>query len=235
MGTESTEMTTTNRNAGLGMLADPESFNHLVRVATAFSKTAIIPDAYRGKPQDCMIAIDMADRMGISPMMVMQNLYVVKGKPSWSGQACMSLIQACGKFVNVQPVYFGEKGTEKRGCYVQAARMTNGETVTGVEVTMQMARAEGWMSNAKWRNMPELMLAYRAAAFFARVHCPESLMGVHVEGEIDDFVPDKAVPRDPLAAEAVILEPLVSESVGAESPVSDNGEERDFFDEFIEE
>ena len=34
--------------------------------------------------------------------------------------------------------------------------------------------------------MPELMLAYRAAAFFARVYCPEILMGVQVEGEVED-------------------------------------------------
>ena len=51
---------------------------------------------------------------------------------------------------------------------------------------MQMAQAEGWTSNSNWRNMPELMLAYRASAFFARVYCPEAMMGVQTAEEVYD-------------------------------------------------
>ena len=193
------ELAPITQSGALSAFTDKESFNQLARAAAAFSKTSIVPDAYRGKPEDCMVAIDMANRMGVSPLMVMQNLYVVKGKPSWSGQACMSLIQGCGKFRDVRPVYTGTVGTEDRACHIEAVRISNGETVQGVEVSMQMAKAEGWTSNSKWRNMPELMLAYRAAAFFARVHCPERLMGVYVEGEADDIQPDKRVIADPLA------------------------------------
>ena len=150
------------------------------------SKTSIIPQSYQGKPQDCFIAIEMANRMGVSPMVVMQNMYVVKGKPSWAGQACTMLINSCGKFKDVKHIYTGTKGTENRGCYVRAIRVDDGDEVCGVEVTMQMAKAEGWTSNPKWRNMPELMLAYRASAFFARVYCPEALMGVQTAEEVID-------------------------------------------------
>ena len=62
-----------------------------------------------------------------------------------------------------------------------------------------MARAEGWLSNRKWVTMPDLMLAYRASAFFARVYCPSVLMGVSVEGEIEDITakpnPEKGVQK----------------------------------------
>jgi hypothetical protein len=150
------------------------------------AKTSLVPNAYQGKPEDCFLALEIAGRMGVSPMMVMQNMYVVKGKPSWAGQACTTLINSCGKFKDVKHVYTGTKGTDNRGCYVEAVRVSNGETVTGTEVTMQMAKNEGWTSNTKWRNMPELMLAYRASAFFARVHCPEALMGVQTDVEIYD-------------------------------------------------
>lgn len=165
---------------------DKEQFNQALRAAQMLSQTSIIPQTYQGKPQDCFVAIEMATRMGVSPMMVMQNMYVVKGKPSWSGQSCTSLIKSCGKFKDVQHVYFGEKGTESRGCYVSAVRCSDGERVDGVEVTIAMAKAEGWTSNPKWRNMPELMLSYRASAFFARVHCPEALMGLQTTEEIYD-------------------------------------------------
>lgn len=165
---------------------DKEQFNQALRAAQMLSQTSIIPQTYQGKPQDCFVAIEMATRMGVSPMMVMQNMYVVKGKPSWSGQSCTSLINSCGKFKDVRHIYFGEKGTDNRGCYVTAVRCSNGEKVDGVEVTLAMAKAEGWTSNPKWRNMPELMLSYRASAFFARVHCPEALMGLQTTEEVYD-------------------------------------------------
>ena len=165
---------------------DRTQFNQLLRAADMLSKTSIIPQTYQGKPQDCFVAIEMATRMGVSPMVVMQNMYVVKGKPSWAGQACTMLINSCGKFKDVKHIYTGQKGTPTRGCYVSAVRISDGKTVEGVEVTMSMAQAEGWLSNPKWKNMPELMLAYRASAFFARVYCPEAMMGVQTTEEVYD-------------------------------------------------
>ena len=163
-----------------------DSFNQLLHVANMLSQTSIIPQSYQGKPQDCFVAIEMANRMGVSPMVVMQNMYVVKGKPSWAGQACTMLINSCGKFKDVKHIYTGENGKPHRGCYVTATRISDGSQVDGVEVTMQMAQSEGWTSNSKWRNMPELMLAYRASAFFARVYCPEAMMGVQTAEEVYD-------------------------------------------------
>ena len=165
---------------------DKKQFDQLLRAANMLSQTSIIPATYQGKPQDCFVALEMATRMGVSPLVVMQNMYVVKGKPAWAGQACTMFINSCGKFAGVKHVYTGEKGTDSRGCYVTATRISDGVLVNGVEVTIAMAKAEGWTSNTKWRNMPELMLAYRASAFFARVHCPEALMGVQLVDEIYD-------------------------------------------------
>ena len=165
---------------------DKKQFDQLLRAANMLSQTSIIPATYQGKPQDCFVALEMATRMGVSPLVVMQNMYVVKGKPAWAGQACTMFINSCGKFTGVKHVYTGEKGTDSRGCYVTATRISDGVQVNGVEVTIAMAKAEGWTSNTKWRNMPELMLAYRASAFFARVHCPEALMGVQLVDEIYD-------------------------------------------------
>lgn len=170
------------------VFSNGESFQKLYDIGKMFASSSLVPQAYQGKPMDCTIAVDMANRMGVSPMMVMQNLYVVKGKPSWSGQACTTLIQASGKFRNVKHVYFGEKGTDERGCYLQAVRVEDGELVQGESATIKMAKAEDWHNkpNSKWVNMPDLMLAYRASAFFARVHIPSALMGVSVEGEVED-------------------------------------------------
>ena len=178
-----------------GVWENKDQFNQLLRAANMLSQTSIIPATYQGKPQDCFVAIEMATRMGVSPLVIMQNMYVVKGKPAWAGQACTMFINSCGKFTQVKHVYTGEKGTDSRGCYVTATRISDGIQVNGVEVTIAMAKAEGWTSNTKWRNMPELMLAYRASAFFARVHCPEALMGVQLADEIYDTEANRSATR----------------------------------------
>lgn len=190
-----------------------ENFKEIYDIGKMFATSSLIPASYQGKPMDCTIAVEMANRMGVSPMMVMQNLYVVKGVPSWSGQACMSLIKASGEYKDVHHVYFGEKNTDSWGCKVVATKKKTGEEIVGPEVTIQMAKDNGWYSKkdkygnetSKWQSIPELMLAYRAAAFFARLHIPNSLMGCRVEGEAEDMqpaAPPKAV--DAFAGQEVV-------------------------------
>lgn len=174
------------QTVALNVWQDKEAFDQTARVAGMLAKSSIVPQNYQGKPEDCFIAVELASRMNTSPLFIMQNLYVVKGKPSWAGQACMAMIMSCGKFRNVKHVYTGTKGSDNRGCYVTAVRVSDGETVNGTEVTLAMARAEGWMSNTKWKNMPEQMLGYRAASFFARMYCPEAMMGIQTTDEVID-------------------------------------------------
>lgn len=204
----SNELTTIQEKHELstGVFSNLENFKEIYDIGKMFASSSLVPQAYQGKAMDCTIAVDMANRMGISPMMVMQNLYVVKGKPSWSGQACTSLISGSGKFKNVRHVYTGTKGTDVRGCYVEAVRIENGEVVQGTEVTIEMAKMEGWLSNSKWKSMPDQMLAYRASAFFARVHIPNALMGVAVEGEVDDAKPVLEETSNPFGKKIEVVE-----------------------------
>lgn len=171
--------------------ANRESFQALYDMGKMFASSALVPQNYQGqgKAMDCAIAIDMANRMGVNPMMVMQNLYVVKGKPTWSGQACMSMIKASPEFKNALPVYDGEPNTDNWGCFIQAEHKMTGKVVEGEKVTIKMAKDEGWYGKpgSKWKTMPKQMLTYRAAAFFARVYMPNSLMGMYVEGEAEDI------------------------------------------------
>lgn len=181
------------KGLSVDVFSNPESFQKIYDIGKMFASSSLVPAAYQGKAMDCTIAVDMANRMGLSPMMVMQNLYVVQGKPSWSGQACTSMIIASGKFKNVHHEYTGEKGTDSWGCYLEAERLEDHVIVKGAEVTIKMAKDEKWYekNGSKWKTMPELMLAYRASAFFARVHIPNALMGCAVEGEAEDIAREK--------------------------------------------
>lgn len=164
------------------------------RTADMLSKTSIIPQQYKCKPGDCLIAIDMANRMGISPIMVMQASQVVQGNFTWRGTACKALIDGCGKFKDSRYVMVGKEGTPSWGCRMVATRIATGETVQGPAVTWKMAQDEGWAgkNGSKWKTMPELMMRYRAASFFAKTECPEVLMGFQtVEEQMDIIAAEK--------------------------------------------
>lgn len=176
------------------IFGDMQQFENAQRMAKLLSVSDCVPESYKGKLANCTIAIDIANRMDLSPLTVMQNLYIVRGKPSWSGQACRALIQNNGKFKDDDIVYVGTRNTDDWGCYMTAVNIKTGAEVKGPTVTIGMAKKEGWYSKkdkngnetSKWQTMPELMLAYRAAAFFARVHCPSAMMGFQTTEEIID-------------------------------------------------
>lgn len=160
----------------------------LMEMSNMLAQSTIVPTTYQRRPENCFIALDMASRMGVSPMVVMQNLYIIQGKPSWSGQAMASMIRSNPQFKNVEVEYVGTEGKDDWGAYVTAERTTDGKILKGGTVTIAISKKEGWYQKAgsKWQTMPELMLAYRAYAWFGRVFCPELLMGLQATEEVYD-------------------------------------------------
>lgn len=177
---------------------DLQLFTDNWRMATQLAKSSIIPDNYKNKPENVIIALGMAQKMDIDPFTVMQNLNIIKGKTSWSGSFCKTLIEKTKRFKNLELNYIGEKGKDSYGCYLSATRISDGKLIKGPEVTMQMAKEEGWTTNKKWLTLTDLMLAYRCQSFFARLHCPEAMSGVYTSEEIEDIQPTKRIIEDVL-------------------------------------
>lgn len=171
------------------MWNDVKLMQNAWKMATVMSKTTIVPQAYKENAGNCLIAIDIANRMGLSPIMVMQNSQVVQNQFTWRGSACKGLIDNCGRFSKTKYVYIGEKGTDTWGCYLEAYDNQTNEVVRGAEVTIKMAKDEGWFgkNGSKWKTLPELMLQYRSATFFARAYCPQALMGFYTTDEMVDI------------------------------------------------
>lgn len=170
------------------ILQNTKALGLISRLADRYADSSMVPDTYKGKPNNCFVALELASRMDVSPVLVMQNLYIVQGKPSWAGQACKALIDGSRRFKDSEYIMTGSLSDGTRGCYLQAVKVSNGKVVKGTEITLKMAQDEGWStkSGSKWKTMPEQMLKYRAAAFFARTECPEVLMGFQTAEEIVD-------------------------------------------------
>lgn len=163
------------------------------RMAQMYVQSTIVPDTYRGNIGNCAIAIDMAQRMHANPLMVMQNLYIVHGQPSWSSKFLIACINSSGRFTPLRYQFFGKRGTMQYACRAYAYEKSDREhkdALCGIWVTMEMAQKEGWMSKngSKWATMPDQMLVYRAAAFWQRAYAPEISMGFYTKEELEDAV-----------------------------------------------
>lgn len=170
------------------VFSNAQAFEAAQRMATALCSSTIVPAAYQGKDKmpNCLVALEMSHRMGASVMQVMQNLYVIQGRPSWSSQFIIAAINSCGRFTPLRFEMTGEG--ETRTCTAWAEDKT-GERLESPKVSIDMAKKEGWFgkSGSKWQTMPELMLRYRAAAFFGRLYAPEILMGMSTAEEVVDL------------------------------------------------
>jgi len=168
-----------------------QSFELSLRTANLLSKSTLVPKEYQGQNglPNCVIALNMASRMNADPLMVMQNLYIVHGKPGWSSQFLISTFNTCGRFSAIRYEWSGTPGNDSRGCKAWAVEKATGEKIEGSLVTIKLAKSEGWFdkNGSKWQTMPDQMLMYRAASFFVRTYAPELAMGMHTEEEIIDM------------------------------------------------
>lgn len=206
------------------------SFELMQRAARLLAASTLVPAQYRqfnekkrGNEIDvienpsaianCVVALNMAQRMRADPLMVMQNLYVVEGRPSWSSQWIIAAINGCGRFspLRFELTDLGEKEVEYSvtewvdrqrvnkklkttirnwQCVAWAIELATGDRVDSPKVSMEMAVKEGWYgkSGSKWQTMEEVMLRYRTASFFGKLYAPELLMGMQSVEEAQDIL-----------------------------------------------
>jgi hypothetical protein len=161
----------------------PKTFGQLMKLAEIFSKSKMVPAHFQGQPQNCFVALQMAYRMELDPMVALQNIYVVSGKPGLSSQLIISLINRSGKLKS--PLKFRVEGKGETLAVTAYGLLQDGDEVS-FTVPWSMVKAENWDKNPKYKSMPEVMMRYRAAAFLARFTFPEVIIGMHSVEEIED-------------------------------------------------
>lgn len=171
--------------------ADASSFETAQRIGSALSRSSLVPEAYRGQDKlpNVLIALEVAHRIGASPLAVMQSLYIVQGRPSWSASFLIATVNACGRFTPLRFEIIGtDPDAEDYRVRAVAKDRDGGEVCEGPWITWKLVKAEGWHSKtgSKWKSMPALMFMYRAAAFWTRVYAPELSLGIQTAEEVQD-------------------------------------------------
>lgn len=199
-------------NLSEGIYSSSDTFNLAFQMAKGLSQSTLVPQQFQNNPANCLIALEQSNRLNISPMAVMQNLYIVQGKPSFSSSFIIGLINASGKYDMELQFDEEEKDGKPYACTCWTEK--DGRKVTGIKITMDMAEKEGWSkkNGSKWITIPQVMLRYRAASFFARMNCPELSIGLYSKEELDDFTPikkGKATLNDVLSEDEVYVGEVV--------------------------
>lgn len=181
-------------NGMFAELFDSGRFAQMQRVATLFSQSKLVPEHFRGDMPSCFVGIQMAVRLGVDPFMMLQNTYVVHGRPGMEAKLVIALINQRGPFEG--PIQWTFKGTGKgRSCTAWAVHKKTGQKCEAT-VSWEMAEAEGWTkkTGSKWLTIPDQMFQYRSAAFLGRLYCPEVLMGLPTLDELHDITAEAGPP-----------------------------------------
>lgn len=164
-----------------GFLTDTSAFDHLWRVAKAFSLSGMVPAHFQGKPESCMVALMYAEQLGEHPMVLFQELTVINGRPGMSARYAIARANKSGLLAG--PITWTEAGDGEALAVTASATLRETGEVISATVTMAEAVADGWTRNPKYKSIPGQMLRWRSATRLINLYIPETLFGLGVREE----------------------------------------------------
>ena len=130
-----------------GGLMSSTQFQQMLAVSEFLAGSDLIPEHFRRKPANVFVALEMALRQNMSVFPVMQNIYVVKGRPGMEAKLVIAMVNASGKYDQGLDYDVVEKDGKIVSC--TAWTMKGGRRIEGPPVTAEMVRAEGWDKQSK--------------------------------------------------------------------------------------
>lgn len=199
----------------LAYLTDAGTFEHIWRVAKAFSASKMVPAHFQGKPEDTFVAIQMALQLEVNPLLCLQNTQVINGRPGFSASFAIALANKRGPFAG--PLTWQQEGEgDNLSVTCNGTILASGEVVS-VTVDMSMAKAEGWTRNPKYKTIPAQMLRYRSATWLIRLYCPEVLCGLPSSDELATVEPVRVRPEPQVSNAVELLNQRIVEAAREET------------------
>lgn len=179
----------------------------------------MVPQHFQGKPEACLVALMYAEQLGEHPMVMFQEVAIIKGKPSTSAKFSISRANKSGLLSG--PITWKTTGSGES--LVVTAEATMKETGERIDVSVELAeaKADGWTSNSKYRTMPEQMLRWRSATRLINLFMPEVLLGLAVKEEMETVKVEIAPPTNVVAElnEQITAQQLPVDVVEEQEPI----------------
>src|SRR5262245_7366349 len=86
----------------------PTNFAEALTWAREIAKSTMVPNEYRGRPENCLLALQRGTELGLGPLQSLQSIAVINGKPAIYGDAMLGLVRASGWCEDVVETLEGE-------------------------------------------------------------------------------------------------------------------------------
>lgn len=176
------------------------ALTQMQQLAGVISKAnGMIPAAFEGKENNIFLAMQYGASVGLNPIASLQNINVIKGKPSFSGQTYAGLVRLAGHTLRI------ERDEKNMRAKCTIIRKDDPDHPTVTVFTMADAERAGLTSNPSYKKYPMQMLTWRAVTDCARNACSELFLGVggaYTSDELSDDVRDDEV----ASIEATVVE-----------------------------
>ncbi len=158
----------------------PSSIEEASSLAERLSRSALLPDALKGKPADVLVTLITGHELGLSPMQSVRGLHVVKGRAVMSADLAVALVKRSDACVSFRLV----ESSDKVAIYETERK---GEGKTRLEYTIQQATQAGLAGGGNWRRHPAAMLRARCSLALARAVYPDLVLGVYDPDEAKEM------------------------------------------------
>lgn len=158
----------------------PQTFEQALTFADYLADSDLVPKDFKGKPANCLIAMQWGAELGLKPLQALQNLAIINGRPALWGDAVIALVRS-------SPLC--EYITESDDGHTAVCRVKRrGEAEEVRTFSMDDAKVAGLLGKAgPWTNYPKRMRQMRARAFALRDVFADVLRGMPIAEEIMDI------------------------------------------------
>lgn len=209
----------------------PQTFEEVYRLARVFAATEMVPLPFRGKPEDCCVAIMQALELGLSPMAGLQSISVINGRPCLWGDGMVAVVRGSGLLEWMKETDVNEVAT----CVVK--RKGEPEPVTRTFSQADAKRAGLAGKAGPWTQYPQRMRAARARSWALRDTFADVLKGIASAEEMEDVARMKDITPKPARPDALELPPEgnpVAETATPDLPATDTRPSDEVFIEALE-
>jgi hypothetical protein len=160
----------------------PQTFEQAITFANLLAESDLVPKDFKGKPGNCLIAMQWGAELGLKSLQALQNLAIINGRPALWGDAVIALVRSSPACEYIVEDDNGDTAT----CRVKR----RGEPEQTRSFSMADAKTAGLIGKqGTWTQYPKRMRQMRARAFALRDVFPDVLRGLPVAEELMDTPP----------------------------------------------
>lgn len=163
----------------------PTTIEEVFRLASAVAKSGMAPRDM-ASAEKLTVAIMQGLEIGIPPMMAINKIAVVNGRPTLWGDAIPALLWSKG--FKLRESF--ETGPAGRAAVCIVVR-PGGEEIERVFSEADAKTAGLWGKQGPWKQYPDRMLQMRARGLAARDGAADVLAGIYIAEEMQDVEPDR--------------------------------------------